>query len=45
VGEPDPAEQQNIPVTLSSRDQFQAMSAQYPLVETLKEKLGLDLDY
>ncbi|MFN4893524.1 MAG: DNA polymerase III subunit gamma/tau [Bacteroidota bacterium] len=45
VGEPDPAEQQNIPVNLSSRDQFQAMLAQYPLVETLKEKLGLDLDY
>jgi DNA polymerase-3 subunit gamma/tau len=45
MGEPDPAAASTEPAPLSSRDQYQAMVAQYPLVEALKEKLGLDLDY
>jgi DNA polymerase III subunit gamma/tau len=30
---------------LSTKEQFQKMIAQYPLVKTLKDKLGLELDY
>ncbi|MBM3432564.1 MAG: DNA polymerase III subunit gamma/tau [Bacteroidetes bacterium] len=42
---PDPSSAPTDVTTLSSRDQYLAMVAQYPLVETLKDKLGLDLDY
>ncbi len=42
---PEPDLTTDAPVTLSSRDQFQAMIANYPLVSALKEKLGMDLDF
>ncbi len=45
LGAPDPSSIEQVPTTLSSRDQYLAMVAQYPLIETLKDKLGLDLDY
>lgn len=45
VTEPDPNAVSDLPVTLSSRDQYQAMIAQYPLVHVLREKLGMDLDF
>ncbi len=42
---PEPGTTPDLPVTLSSRDQFQAMIANYPLVGVLKDKLGMDLDF
>lgn len=45
ITEPDPHSLANLPVTLSSRDQYQAMVTQYPLVHALRERLGLDLDF
>lgn len=45
LGDPDPSEQPAVPVSLSSRDQYLSMAAQYPLIDMLKDKLGLDLDY
>jgi DNA polymerase-3 subunit gamma/tau len=45
LGEPDPTPTEEMTTTLSSRDQLAAMTAKYPLVDALKEKLGLDLDY
>ena len=34
-----------VEIPLSSREQFQKMSEQYPLVKELREKLNLDLDF
>jgi DNA polymerase III subunit gamma/tau len=34
-----------IEITLTSKEQFQKMSEQYPLVKELKDRLRLDLDY
>ncbi len=34
-----------IEITLTSKEQFQKMSEQYPLVKELRERLKLDLDY
>ena len=34
-----------IEITLTSKEQFQKMAAQYPLVKELKDRLRLDLDY
>ncbi|MEY4891580.1 MAG: hypothetical protein RIQ34_192 [Bacteroidota bacterium] len=45
VMEPDPNAVSDQPVTLSSRDQYQAMIANYPLVHALREQLGMDLDF
>lgn len=45
LGDPDPAEQSAAPAPLSSRDQYLDISTRYPMVERLKDKLGLDLDY
>ncbi|MFM7671664.1 MAG: DNA polymerase III subunit gamma/tau [Bacteroidota bacterium] len=45
LGEPDPDSQPEVSKTLTSRDQYLAMSEKYPLIEALKQKLGLDLDY
>jgi DNA polymerase-3 subunit gamma/tau len=33
------------PAPLSSREQFQLMTAQYPLIKELKDKLNMELDF
>jgi DNA polymerase-3 subunit gamma/tau len=40
-------EQEAVPagVILSTRDQYLKLTEQYPLIKTLKERLGLELDY
>jgi DNA polymerase-3 subunit gamma/tau len=32
-------------ITLTSKEQFQKMTEQYPLVKELKDRLRLELDY
>jgi DNA polymerase-3 subunit gamma/tau len=41
----NPEQQPKIDVPLSSREQFQKMSEQYPLIKDLKDRLKLELDY
>ncbi len=43
--EEKPGEKLPIEVSLTSREQFQKMVEQYPLVKELKDKLKLELDY
>ena len=40
-------EKEDIPLhmKLNSKERFEHMAAQYPLLRTLKEKLKLDIDY
>lgn len=45
IVEDKPDARPKIEAPLSSKDQFQKMSEQYPLVKELKERLKLDLDY
>jgi DNA polymerase-3 subunit gamma/tau len=45
VVEERPDQRPKIEVPLSSKDQFQKMIEQYPLVKELKDRLKLDLDY
>ena len=40
-----PQEQVKIDVPLSSKEQYQKMIEQYPLVKELKDRLRLELDY
>jgi len=41
----NPELKSKIEISLTSREQFQKMAEQYPLVKELKERLGLELDY
>ena len=41
----NPDNRTKIETSLTSREQFQKMAEQYPLVKELKERLGLELDY
>lgn len=41
----NPEQQPKIEIPLSSREQFQKMTEQYPLVKELKDRLKLELDY
>jgi len=41
----NPEQQPKIEVPLSSREQFQKLAEQYPLVKELKDRLKLELDY
>ena len=41
----NPEQQPKIEIPLSSREQFQKLSEQYPLVKELKDRLKLELDY
>jgi DNA polymerase-3 subunit gamma/tau len=45
VIEERPGQRPKMDTPLSSKDQFQKMTEQYPLVKELKDKLKLDLDY
>lgn len=41
----NPEQQPKIDIPLSSREQFQKLAEQYPLVKELKDRLKLELDY
>jgi DNA polymerase-3 subunit gamma/tau len=43
--EENSADRPPVEIPLSSREQYQKMCEQYPLVRELKERLKLDLDY
>jgi DNA polymerase-3 subunit gamma/tau len=45
VIEEKPGEKKSFEVSLTSREQFQKMAEQYPLVKELKDRLKLELDY